>query len=81
MVAVLQDQFYQLLVEPGRMTIPANRKETMLMGKKGIQPGEKVPLKLTAPERKLVLEDLMCLDKAYEQVCLLYTSPSPRDRS
>ncbi len=30
--------------------------------KKRIQPGEKVPLKLTATERKLVLEDLVCLD-------------------
>lgn len=36
--------------------------------KKQIQPGEKVPLKLTAAERKLVLEDLMCLDEDYEQV-------------
>ena len=36
--------------------------------KKQIQPGEKVPLKLTATERKLVLEDLMCLDKECEQV-------------
>jgi len=36
--------------------------------KKQIQPGEKVPLKLTATERKLVLEDLMCLDDNYEQI-------------
>jgi hypothetical protein len=36
--------------------------------KKQIQPGEKVPLKLTATERKLVLEDLLCLDEEYEQV-------------
>ena len=36
--------------------------------KKQIQPGEKVPLKLTATERKLVLEDLMCLDEDYEQI-------------
>ena len=36
--------------------------------KKQIQPGEKVPLKLTAAERKLVLEDLMCLDEDYEQI-------------
>ena len=36
--------------------------------KKQIQPGEKVPLKLTATERKLVLEDLMCLDQEYEQI-------------
>ena len=33
-----------------------------------IQPGEKVPLKLTATERKLVLEELMCLDEDYEQI-------------
>ena len=37
------------------------------MWKKQIQPGEKVPLKLTATERKLVLE-LMCLDQHYEQI-------------
>jgi hypothetical protein len=36
--------------------------------KKQIQPGEKVPLKLTATERKLVLEDLMCLDDNYERI-------------
>jgi len=36
--------------------------------KKQIQPDEKVPLKLTATERKLVLEDLMCLDQEYEQI-------------
>ncbi|MEQ8667943.1 MAG: plasmid pRiA4b ORF-3 family protein [Pirellulales bacterium] len=36
--------------------------------KKQIQPGEKVPLKLTATERKLVLEDLMCLDQEHEQI-------------
>jgi hypothetical protein len=36
--------------------------------KKHIQPGEKVPLKLTAIERTLVLEELLCLDKDHEQV-------------
>ncbi len=36
--------------------------------RKQIQPGETVPLKLTATERKLVLEDLMCLDEDYEQI-------------
>ena len=36
--------------------------------KKQIEPGERVPLKLTAAERKLVLEDLMCLDDNYEQI-------------
>ena len=36
--------------------------------KKQIQPGEKVPLKLTTTERKLVLEDLMCLDQEYGQI-------------
>jgi len=36
--------------------------------KKQIQPGEKVPLKLTAAERKLVLEDVTCLDTGYEQI-------------
>jgi hypothetical protein len=36
--------------------------------RKHIQPGEQVPLKLTVAERKLILDDLMCLDKEYEQV-------------
>ena len=36
--------------------------------KKQIQPGEKVPLKLTAAERKLVLEDVACLDRGYERI-------------
>ncbi len=36
--------------------------------KKHIQPGEKVPLQLTASERRLVLEGLLCLDKDHEQV-------------
>ena len=36
--------------------------------KKQIQPGEQVPLKLTATERKLILEDLLCLDEDYEHV-------------
>ena len=35
------------------------------MSKKPIQPGEKVPLKLTATERKAVL-DLACLDEESE---------------
>jgi len=35
--------------------------------KKKIQQGEKVPLKLTAAERKLILDVLMCLDQDYEQ--------------
>jgi len=38
------------------------------MAKKQIQPGEKVSLKLTQTERKLVLEDLMCLDEECEQI-------------
>ena len=38
------------------------------MWKKSIQPGKKVSLKLTATERKLVLEDLMCLDRQCEQI-------------
>jgi len=36
--------------------------------KKQIQPGEKVPLKLTPAERKLVLEEVTCLDSDYEQI-------------
>ncbi len=43
-------------------------KEAIMPNKKQIQPGEKVPLKLTAAERKLVLEELMCLDQDYEQI-------------
>ena len=33
--------------------------------KKQIYPGDTASLKLTAAERKLVLEDLMCLDEDY----------------
>ena len=36
--------------------------------KRPIQHGETVPLKLTAVERQLVLENLMCPDEDYEQV-------------
>lgn len=36
--------------------------------KKHIHPGDKLPLKLTAAERKLILDDLMSLDKKHEQV-------------
>lgn len=36
--------------------------------KKKINPGEKVPLKLTPTEQKAILEDLMCLDRQYEQI-------------
>ncbi len=36
--------------------------------KKQVQPGEKLPLKLTAAERKLVLEGLTCLDQEAEQI-------------
>lgn len=35
--------------------------------KKKIQYSEKVPLKLTAAERKLILDELMCLDQDFEQ--------------
>jgi hypothetical protein len=36
--------------------------------KQQIRSGEKVPFKLTATERKLVLEDLICLDDEYRQI-------------
>ncbi len=36
--------------------------------KKQIQPGEKVPLKLTITQRKLVLGDLLFLDEGHEQI-------------
>jgi len=36
------------------------------MRKKRIRLGEKVGLKLTAAERRLVLEGLLCIDDAYE---------------
>jgi hypothetical protein len=36
--------------------------------RKQIQPGEKLPLKLTAAERALLLAELLCLDPAIEQV-------------
>lgn len=36
--------------------------------RKQIQPNEKVPLKLTATERKLILNDVTCLGRDYEQI-------------
>ncbi len=42
--------------------------------KKHIKHGERVPLKLTVAQRKLILDDLMCLDKDYEQA--IRTTPS-----
>jgi hypothetical protein len=50
------------------MAFSINRTEAIMPAKKQIQPGKKAPLKLTATERKLVLEDLMCLDQEYEQI-------------
>lgn len=47
------------------------------MWKKLIQPGEKVPLKLTAAERKLILEDLTCLDRDYEEMVRSTPSGEP----
>lgn len=35
--------------------------------KKLIQPGEKLPLKLTAAERKLLLEDVLFLEESYPE--------------
>ncbi len=36
--------------------------------KKHIEPGEKMPLRLTASERTLVLEETLGLDKEHDQV-------------
>jgi hypothetical protein len=36
--------------------------------KKHVRPNEKLPLKLTAAERKLVLQGLTCLDQEIEQI-------------
>ncbi len=37
------------------------------MSKKHIRPGEKVPLKLTAAQRALIVNEVTCLDQGYEQ--------------
>jgi hypothetical protein len=37
------------------------------MPKKQIQYGEKVPLKLTAAQRTLIVDEVTCLDQEYEQ--------------
>jgi hypothetical protein len=50
------------------MMASPNCKEAKPMWKKRIQPAEKVPLKLTATERKMILEELMCFDEDYEQI-------------
>ena len=36
--------------------------------KKRIRPGEKVPLKLSGDERKLLLDGVLCLSTEYEQL-------------
>ena len=45
-----------------------------MQARKQIQPNEKVPLTLTATERKLVLNDVTCLDQEYEQI--IQSSPA-----
>ena len=45
--------------------------------KKYIQSGEKVPLKLTATERNMILEDLMLLDQNYEEIVRNTPSEKP----
>ena len=45
-----------------------NTEENIMPTAKHIQPGTKIGLKLTATERKLILDDLMCLDDNYAQV-------------
>ena len=50
------------------MTTSPNCKEAKPMWTRQFQLGETVPLKLTATERNLVLDDLMCLDEEYEQI-------------
>jgi hypothetical protein len=49
------------------MTASPNRKEAKSMPKRLIEVDEKVPLKLTAGERKLVLEDMICQDQDFEE--------------
>src|SRR5215208_6496423 len=48
--------------------IPAKQQEVAMPPKKHIQTGEKLPLKLTAAQRILVLDGLTCLDQAVEQI-------------
>jgi hypothetical protein len=50
------------------MSVSLEHTEAIAMSKKQIQPGETVPLKLTVAERKLIREDLLCLDGNYDQV-------------
>ena len=45
-----------------------NTEETTMPTRKHIEPGTKIGLKLTAAERKLILDDLMCLDDSYAEV-------------
>ncbi len=37
------------------------------MSNKHIRPGEKVPLKLTAAQRALIVDEVTCLDQSYER--------------
>ena len=45
-----------------------NTENTAMPTRKHIEPGTKIGLKLTAAERKLILDDLMCLDDSYAEV-------------
>jgi hypothetical protein len=58
------------------MISSTNRKEASSMSKKQIQSGEKVGLKLTQAERKLVLDELLCLDDEHEEI--VRTTPTSK---
>jgi len=57
--------------------IPKDQHGSLRMWKRHIQPGEKVGLKLTASERKLVLESVSCLDDDYEGILRKTLTPKP----
>src|SRR5580692_24834 len=63
-------RFYRRSSARRRMiaVIPKDQHGSLRMWKRHIQPGEKVGLKLTASERKLVLESVSCLDGDCEEI-------------
>jgi hypothetical protein len=53
-----------------------NTEETTMHTRKQIKPNAKVGLKLTAAERKLILDKVMCLNGNYEEI--IHATPTSK---
>ena len=61
--SALKSEFYRLRAEPGRMTTSPNRQETKPVEERQIKPAEETGFKLTATEQRLIIDDLVFLQK------------------